>query len=224
MLHNGSIRLCQIRVTLQVEHQVSYIGFALSQNVINRDQPRQKKPEIADLIAWLESSGDSVHYQFQWQNALLNGQTVQEIRNIFWSTDQMIRMFQECRQILIVDATYRSNHFNLKLLLFTVRTGNGKFSIVGLALLQHETSEDLRWAFLELLKAASIPLTAKSRPAAPTDTSSTGSSSQSNSLPISQQTEHKHSQRLFDWYIQGTFNIITCCCMRRESGDAMWRK
>ena len=67
----------------------------------------------------------------------------------------MIRMYIEYGQLLIVDATYRSNHYNMKLLLFTVRTGNGKFSIVGLALLQHETAEDLRWSFIELLKAAS---------------------------------------------------------------------
>jgi hypothetical protein len=155
MMHKGTIKPCQIRTAVELEHKVKHIDFALIQNVINRDKPRKHQAEVDDLLDWLDKTPGVIH-SCQWQDAKLDGRSVQEIRNVFWTNDVMIRMYYQYGQSLVVDATYRATHFDFKLLLFTVRTGNGKFSVVGFSLIQQESSEDVRWSFLELLKASSM--------------------------------------------------------------------
>jgi hypothetical protein len=157
MAAGGAVRPCDIRTTLQREFGLKFIDFTLIQNVINIGKPRGPKvPEIDTLLAYFQANREEILFQCQWQQAKHNQETVLEIRNVFWTTKQMMKLFREYGQLLIVDATYRSNNFNMKLLLFTIRAGNGRFTIVGAALVQHESAEDLRWAFLELMKFADM--------------------------------------------------------------------
>lgn len=177
-MHNGRIKLSQIRTAVQIAHKVPFIDFALIQNV--------------ELVEHCEAS-DDIEYQCKWQNACAGGSSVKEIRNIFWATHQMLRMFHEYGSFLIVDATCRSNKLNMKLLLFTVRVGDGSFTI-GLALLQHETSEDLHWAFMELLNAASLYMQpSSSSSSVVSSTSAVSTSSSSTSSTSSTTTVHPQS-------------------------------
>lgn len=212
-MHNGRIKLSQIRTAVQIAHKVPFIDFALIQNVVNQSQPRDKKPEIQELVEHCEAS-DDIEYQCKWQNACAGGSSVKEIRNIFWATHQMLRMFHEYGSFLVVDATCRSNKLNMKLLLFTVRVGDGSFTIVGLALLQHETSEDLHWAFMELLKAASLYMQpSSSSSSVVSSTSAVSTSSSSTSSTSSTTTVHPQSLPSVAASSQGEYSVdaITMC-------------
>ena len=182
MANSESIRPVDIRTTLQTNFQLNFIDFTLIQNVINIGKPRgQQTAEIDDLLMYFQSKGEAIIYQCQWQKSKHNDQNVLEIRNVFWTTKQMVRLFREYGQLLIVDATYRSNHFNMKLLLFTIRAGNGKFTIVAASLIQHESKDDLRWSFLELMKAADMQVGILPRDTdSPVNQSTADSSNQSN--------------------------------------------
>lgn len=201
MASGNSIRPCDIRTTLQEQFGVSFIDFTLIQNVMNIGKARGPKvAEIDNLLSYFQMNSDEILFQCQWQKAKLDTETVLEIRNVFWATKQMMRLFREYGQLLIVDATYRSNNFNMKLLLFTIRAGNGRFTIVAAALVQHESTEDLRWAFLQLMKFADMNVGVLSSDAthimpdqanqSPSFTQSTSSSNQSNDSTINLERQH----------------------------------
>ena len=97
MMHKGTIKPCQIRTAVQLEHSVPHIDFALIQNMINRGKPRKQQAETDELLNWLEHDSGVIH-ACQWQDAQLDGQAVQELRNLFWTNDQMLRMYHKYGQ------------------------------------------------------------------------------------------------------------------------------
>jgi hypothetical protein len=74
-------------------------------------------------------------------------------RTILWWNREMFAKFLATRDVLIIDSTYRVNHFNLPLTVFVSIDGNGQSYIVFLALIQRENSEEFKDA-LRLVKEA----------------------------------------------------------------------
>jgi MULE transposase domain len=153
LMTKGNAKATQIRRALKEKFNLSFIEPGIIYTAMHWSRPKRSQPsQIDELLDHLDDLGNDVNYNCQWQEVMKAGEKMSEIRNVFWATNQMLRMFNAYGQLLIVDATYKSTQFDMKLLLFTARAGTGTFTVVAAALLQHETKDDLEWAFVSLME------------------------------------------------------------------------
>jgi hypothetical protein len=66
---------------------------------------------------------------------------------VFISLTGMINGFKAYGQMLLVDATCKTNHFGMPLVLFVGVHGDGSTTLFGMALLRLESEETMKWAF-----------------------------------------------------------------------------
>lgn len=135
-------RPCELRLAWQEKFYKNFIDFGLIQTALEKIEPthnHEHSPEIAELLVYLEANKDSLLHRCRYWTTELN-----EIRSVFFATKQMIRMFKEYGQLLVVDATYNLTNFTLKLLIFTIRTGTCSYNIAAVALIAEESEDDIQ--------------------------------------------------------------------------------
>jgi len=62
-----------------------------------------------------------------------------EIKSIFFQDERMKKMFELYPEVVLVDATYKTNNMRMPLFVMLVVDGNGETGIAGLAVIQSES-------------------------------------------------------------------------------------
>ena len=159
-LSAAEVRPHDMLKTLQKEFKKPYIAYRAIQNVLLKLKPpareQERHPEMTDLLNYFASHSQDIVWKCDYLPTIENGQQVNEIWNVFFATKQMIRMFKEYGQLLVIDATYNVTNFTMKLLIFTIRTGTGGFTIAAVALIQEESEHDIGWVIEQLMEHAGM--------------------------------------------------------------------
>ena len=71
-------------------------------------------------------------------------------KNLIVQTPQMHRLYEKYHDVMFMDATYKTNKFNMALTVFSSVNNEGKNIILGFALVDHETSETYEWLMKKL--------------------------------------------------------------------------
>ena len=158
-LASVQMRPSELRLRLQKKFDKDFIDFGLVQTALEKLSPsrgQEQRAEVYDLLDHLEANKTKFSSRCQYLPTVINGKRVRELRNVFFATKQMIRLFKEYGQLVIIDATYNITNFTMKLLVFTIRTAAGTFNIAAVALITEESEDDIRWAMLELMQQAGL--------------------------------------------------------------------
>ena len=116
-------------------------------NMITKIKQGQKllpdnKSEHLELLARLKKMSDeNAETRFVYD---LNEDGT-KIKNLLVQTPQMHRLYEKYHDVVFMDATYKTNKYNMPLTVFSSINNEGKNVIVGFALVQRETKETYEW-------------------------------------------------------------------------------
>ena len=145
------IPVCLIRDSLQTEHDIDYIACHTIRTAIRRmRQQDASASQISKLLARLRASPQKYEVRVLWKRATRDGKPADELTNMMFATQRMLMMIRKFGAMIVVDATYRTNQFKRPLLIFTVRTATGAFTIGAVAVLAAENDACMEWAFAKL--------------------------------------------------------------------------
>lgn len=72
-----------------------------------------------------------------------------EIKRLFFATPQMIASYKQYGDIVLIDSTYRINHYNIPLVVYSGLDSAGRNILFGLAIVNDETEETHFWCLNE---------------------------------------------------------------------------
>lgn len=75
-----------------------------------------------------------------------------KIKNLLIQTPQMHRLYEKYSDVIFMDATYKTNKYNMPLTVLSSVNNEGKNIVVGFALVQHETKETYEWLMKNIKK------------------------------------------------------------------------
>lgn len=73
-----------------------------------------------------------------------------KIKNLIVQTPQMHRLYEKYHDVVFMDATYKTNKYNMPLTVISSVNNEGKNVVLGFAIVEHETSETYEWLMNKL--------------------------------------------------------------------------
>lgn len=101
-------------------------------------------------LSRLRATPNKYEVRALWKRVTRDGKQADEMTNLMFATRRMLMMIRQYGQMIVVDATYKTNQFKRQLLIFTVRTATGAFTIGAVAVSAAENDACIGWAFEKL--------------------------------------------------------------------------
>lgn len=140
-----------IRDSLQTQFKIEHIAIHVIRTVIRRsNEDAEAQSQVSRLLARLRATPNKYEVRGLWKRRKRDGGEVDELTNLMFATRRMLLMIKLYGGMIVVDATYKSNQFKRPLLIFTVRTSTGTFTIGAVAVLASENDACIGWAFEKL--------------------------------------------------------------------------
>jgi hypothetical protein len=145
------VQVCDIRDSLQTQHNIEFIACHTIRTIIRRmKQHEESSSQISKLLARLRASPQKYEVRALWKRTTRDGNPADELTNLMFATQRMLMLIRKFGTMIVVDATYRTNQFKRPLLIFTIRTSTGAFTIGAVAVLAAENDACIEWAFAKL--------------------------------------------------------------------------
>ena len=83
---------------------------------------------------------------------IIDNKTINQLENFVFSTENMQKLYQLFNDVILIDSTYKTNKFNMPLLILTGISEEGKTFMIGFAVLSSEKEANVSWALDKIFK------------------------------------------------------------------------